>query len=204
MGGPNDGDMQIAVEPNVTPHNCVAEEHATKVWKIVGVLLRAAAIVLCIVALCLLARDKQIVFQNIAGISIKVSAKHSYVKAFVYLIYANGLAAIYCFLTVLATAFNLIPTSSRLPSWILFLSDQAVTYVLLAAAAASSEVAFIAKRGEDKVSWNEVCSVFGHFCNVVAGSLVTTFLSVLLFATLSAMSAHNLFRRYGSAVCSKS
>nr|P0DI21.1 RecName: Full=CASP-like protein 2U1; Short=OlCASPL2U1 [Osmunda lancea] len=161
--------------------------------------LRIVASLLSIAALVLMAKDKQVVYLNLAGEELTLEAKHSYVEAFVYLVYSNGLVAIYCFLLVFALVFRLIDKAGcgKSAAWIIFLLDQGLAYVLLAAAAASTEVAYVAKRGNNKVGWSEVCSTFGHFCNLVGVSIVITFISVLAMATLSVMSARRLFKTYG-------
>eukprot|EP00249_Psilotum_nudum_P032108 c47272_g1_i1 orf=465-1073(+) len=202
MGGRGvSGDVQEAVDPNGEKLSNEAyasrEDQLSKTRSGIELFLRIATTLLSILALCLMARDRQVVVETIGGITIKEYAQHTNVRAFVYYIYANGIAAIYCFGVAIASVFNLTAAAGNLTYWVLFLLDQGITYILLAAAAAATEVGYIAEHGESQAMWSEVCSIFGHFCNVVAGSTAVTFVALLALATLSVMSAHKLFRRYG-------
>nr|P0DI25.1 RecName: Full=CASP-like protein 2U3; Short=PaCASPL2U3 [Pteridium aquilinum subsp. aquilinum] len=157
--------------------------------RVMEVLLRVLAILLSIAGALVMAKDKQDTFVMLGTVPVPLYARHSYVEAFVFLVYANGIVAIYCFIAVLLSLL----AKSRVLAGLLFFMDQALAYLLLAAAAASTEVAYIAKRGEKKLVWGEVCSNFEHFCNLVGVSLVLTFLSVLVLVTLAILSGKRLF-----------
>ncbi|KAH7301011.1 hypothetical protein KP509_23G007900 [Ceratopteris richardii] len=85
---------------------------------------------------------------------------------------------------------------------LLFFMDQALAFLLLGAAASSTEASYIAKRGESKTQWSEVCSTIEHFCTRVGVSLFLTFTAVLVFIALGIMSAKRLFG--SSATCAPS
>ena len=71
--------------------------------------------------------------------------------------------------------------------------QQVIAYLLMAAAAASSDVAYISKNGLDYIGWMEHCSYYSRFCSQAGISLVLTYFSMLIFAIQSMLSAHQLF-----------
>ncbi|MCO5583533.1 hypothetical protein L7F22_065440 [Adiantum nelumboides] len=155
------------------------------------ILLRVLALLLSIAAAVVMGKDKQDTFVFITNIPVPIRARHSYIEAFVFLVYANGIVAIYSLIALLLSFLS----KRRVVAGLLFFMDQALAYLLLAAAAASTEASYIAKRGESKVGWGEVCSNINHFCNLVGVSLVLTFLAVLALISLAILSGKRLFRR---------
>ncbi|KAH7301008.1 hypothetical protein KP509_23G007600 [Ceratopteris richardii] len=160
---------------------------------------RAFAMLLSIAGAAAMGNNKQDNSARLGSVVIGLSARHSYIEAFVYLVYANGIAAVYCFLSILVVFFC---EKQRLINTLLFILDQAMAFLLLAAAACSTEASYIAKRGEVKVGWSEVCTSIERFCNVVGISLVLTFMSVLVFIALGVISSKRLFGH--SALCAPS
>lgn len=143
-----------------------------------------------------MAKNKQVVHLMVYQVPVNFVAKPGYSKAFIYLIYANGIVAVYSAVVVLCLLISFCKARrGKFFAGVNFLMDQAVTYTLLAAAAASTEFSYIAKRGAIKVNWTEVCSQFNRFCNIVGVSLVLTFLSVLVMGFVSILSARRLFKQ---------
>ncbi|KAH7425475.1 hypothetical protein KP509_11G056300 [Ceratopteris richardii] len=174
--------MGNAVEAHRSSVSC-------RIARVSEIMLRAVATLLSIAGALVMAKNKQDTSILIGAQELTMHARHTYLEAFVFLVYANGIAAIYCFMSLLICCFG----KRRVISALLFLFDQALAYLLLAAAACSTEASYIAKRGESHVGWNEVCSSFKHFCDLVAVSLVLTFLSMLAFGGLAIMSSKRLF-----------
>nr|P0DI20.1 RecName: Full=CASP-like protein 2U2; Short=OlCASPL2U2 [Osmunda lancea] len=170
-----------------------------------GVFLRFVASLLSIAGLMLLVKDNQTVQQMVATEAVTLETKYSDISAFVFLLYTNGLVAVYCFFLALASVFSLIASarSGKLAGWVTFVLDQGLAYVLLAAAAASTEVLYLAENGDLKTSWAEICSQFGHFCHMARASIVVSFLSMLAMAVLSVMSAQQLFSKYRRPMTAK-
>ena len=74
-----------------------------------------------------------------------------------------------------------------------------MAYLLIASAAASTEVAYVAKQGEDKVMWAEVCSNYERFCRLVGVSIVLSFIAILTMATLVTLSGRRFFLHTASS-----
>ncbi|KAJ6332745.1 hypothetical protein OIU77_008740 [Salix suchowensis] len=81
-----------------------------------------------------------------------------------------------------------------------FLLDQLLTYVILAAGTVSTEVLYLASKGDTTITWSEACVSFGGFCHRALISTVITFAVVICYAVLSLLSSYNLFSKYDSPV----
>ncbi|KAH9555364.1 hypothetical protein CY35_08G110700 [Sphagnum magellanicum] len=168
---------------------------STKAWNIIA--LRVVAIVLSIAGLVVMDTDEQlgrtplyIPYLN-SDMNIPKKAYYSLFTSFKYLVWANAVAAVVALVQLIIVVA--ISRQSKAGGWITLLVDQAVAYVLLAAAAASTEVAYVAKHGINYIGWNEQCSNYHRFCMRVGISLVLTYMATLMFAILTLMSAHRLF-----------
>lgn len=163
------------------------------------VLLRFLASLMSVAGLMLLVKDQQTVVQAVGNQNYYTEVRYSYVAGLQYLVYSNGLVAIYCFTVALLSIVSAIggARNGKLGAWVVFVFDQGLAYVLLAAASASSDVAYLADKGNDKTTWPKICSTFPHFCKLLRASIVIAFFSVLLLAIISILSARQLFKKYG-------
>ncbi|CBI27492.3 unnamed protein product, partial [Vitis vinifera] len=127
------------------------------------------------------------------------SLSYSDLGAFRYLVHANGICAGYSLLSAIFTAMPRPPTMSR--AWTFFLLDQVLTYLILAAGAVSTEVVYLAYKGDEAVTWSDACSSFGGFCQKTTASISITFVTVLCYAVLSLISSYKLFSKYDAPIC---
>ncbi|WZZ75412.1 hypothetical protein YC2023_086782 [Brassica napus] len=166
--------------------------------KLTEVLLRCSATALALLALILIVTDTQVkkIF------TIEKRAKYTDMKALVFLVVANGIAAAYSLLQSVRCVVGSMKGSVLLNkslAWAIFLSDQAVAYMSVAAIAASAESGLIGIRGEEKLQWMKVCNMFGKFCNRSAGGTASALLASIAMVFVSSISAFSLFRLYGGA-----
>ncbi|KAL2943504.1 CASP-like protein 2A1 [Bienertia sinuspersici] len=114
--------------------------------------------------------------------------------AFKYLVHANGICAGY---SLLSAAVTVVPRSSTMSrAWTFFFLDQMLTYIILGAAAVSTEVVYLAYKGDQDITWSEACGTFGVFCHKAIASVTLTFIVVLCYAALSLISSYRLFSRF--------
>ena len=73
---------------------------------------------------------------------------------------------------------------------------QILTYVVLAAGAVSTEVLYLAYKGDDAITWSDACSSFGSFCHKATASVIITFVVVCFYVVLSLISSYKLFTRF--------
>ncbi|KAK6154229.1 hypothetical protein DH2020_008477 [Rehmannia glutinosa] len=153
-------------------------------------LLRVLPMALCVVALVIMLKDSQ---TNEYG-----SLSYSDLGAFRYLVHASGVCAGYSLLSAVVAAVPRPSTMSR--AWAFFLLDQLLTYIILAAGAISTEVVYLAYKGDASITWSQTCGSFGGFCRKATASIAITFIVTLCYAGLSLISSYRLFSKYDAPV----
>ncbi|XP_010254228.1 PREDICTED: CASP-like protein 2A1 [Nelumbo nucifera] len=154
-------------------------------------LLRLLPIALCVTALVVMVKNSE---ENDFG-----SAIYSHFGGFRYLVYANGICAGY---SLLSAFYATVPPASntRSRAWIVFVLDQVMTYVILAAGTVSAEVLYLAYKGDDEITWSQACGTFGGFCRKATASVATTYVAVACYAGLSLISSYRLFSSYDAPI----
>ncbi|KAJ7566383.1 hypothetical protein O6H91_02G100100 [Diphasiastrum complanatum] len=157
-----------------------------------SVLLRLFGVVLLVPALLLMVTDRQTT--RVAAFDLE--AKYTYSKAFQAFVGACVICACHLLMSSIVSLLFICTRSkfmrNRFTAWLLFLTDQLMTYLLLGAIAASTQVAYIAKKGSVKVGWYQVCQNFNRFCNHIEAALALGYLALLLLAICTLMSVQNL------------
>ncbi|KAI3456565.1 hypothetical protein Pfo_013228 [Paulownia fortunei] len=133
--------------------------------------------------------------------TIRKRAKFTDMKALVFLVIANGLAAAYSLVQVLRCVLSMIRGTvlfNKPLAWAIFSGDQVMAYLTLAAVAAAAQSAVFAKLGQTELQWMKTCNLYGKFCNQVGEGVASAVLASLSMVVLSAISAFSLFRLYGN------
>ncbi|XP_022855253.1 CASP-like protein 2A1, partial [Olea europaea var. sylvestris] len=115
-----------------------------------------------------------------------------------YLVHASGICAGYSILSAVVVAIPRPSTMSR--AWTFFLLDQLLTYLILSAGAISTEVVYLAYKGDASITWSQTCGSFGGFCRKATASIAITFIVTLCYAVLSLISSYRLFSKYDAPV----
>jgi hypothetical protein len=76
--------------------------------------------------------------------------------------------------------------------------------VILAAGTVSTEVLYLANKGDTSIAWSAACASFGGFCHKALISTVITFVAVIFYAALSLVSSYKLFSKYDAPVVTQS
>jgi len=71
-----------------------------------------------------------------------------------------------------------------------------MAYVTVAAVAAAGQSGILAKVGQPKLQWMELCNMYGKFCNQVEEGIASAFVVSISMVVLSWISAFSLFRLY--------
>ncbi|CAI0440783.1 unnamed protein product [Linum tenue] len=170
------------------------QDHAGGSMRTAESILRLVPVGLCVSALVVMLKNSQ---TNDFG-----SLSYSDLAAFRYLVHANGICAGYALLSAVVVAMPRRPATTAGSAWTFFLLDQVFTYLILAAAAVSAEVLYLADKGDLDITWSAVCGSFGVFCHKAMASLVLTFVVVLFFIAISLVSSYKLFSRFDAPVLS--
>ncbi|XP_030439596.1 CASP-like protein 2A1 [Syzygium oleosum] len=153
-------------------------------------LMRVVPMGLCLTALVVMLRNSE---SNDYG-----SLSYSDLGAFRYLVHVNGICAGYSLLSAVIAAMPRPPTMSR--AWTFFVLDQVLTYAILAAGAVSTEVLYLAYKGDAAITWSSACGSFGGFCHKATASVAITLAAAACYAVLSLMSSYRLFSRFDAPV----
>ncbi|XWS10255.1 hypothetical protein CRYUN_Cryun39dG0059700 [Craigia yunnanensis] len=153
-------------------------------------MLRLVPMALGVAALVLMLKNSQ---SNDFG-----SVSYTDLGAFRYLVHANGICIGYSLLSAIIAAMPRPITMPR--AWIFFLLDQILTYIILAAGAVSSEVLYLANKGDTAITWSAACGTFAGFCHKATTSVIITFIAVICYAVLSLISSYRLFSKFDAPV----
>ncbi|KAJ3674010.1 hypothetical protein LUZ60_006002 [Juncus effusus] len=166
--------------------------------KLGEITLRCAAFAFGVIAVCLIGSDSEV--QKFFSIDKK--ARFTNMKALVFLLIANGLAAGHSLVQGIR-CFTDISNGTRLrykiESWAIFSCDQVITYVTLSALGAAAETAVLVEYGQPELQWMKTCNFFKKFCFQSAEGAAMAFLVFLSSALVSCISAFNLFRLYDNS-----
>lgn len=164
--------------------------------RIVELVLRCMICGLGVLASVLIATDIQVkeIF------TIKKVAKFTEMKALVFVVIANGIAAAYSLAQVLRCIVSMMkgdPLFTKPLAWLIFSGDQLMAYLTLAAVAAAVQSAVFAKLGQPELQWMKICDMYGKFCDRVGEGIASALIVCVSMVVLSGMSAFSLFRLYG-------
>ncbi|GFP78703.1 CASP-like protein 2a1 [Phtheirospermum japonicum] len=166
------------------------DETGSTTMRTAETLLRILPMALCVAALVIMLKDSE---TNDYG-----SLSYSDLGAFRYLVHASGVCAGYSLLSAVVAAVPRRSTMSR--AWAFFLLDQLLTYMILAAGAISTEVVYLAYKGDASITWSKTCGSFEGFCRKATASVSITFIVTLCYAGLSLISSYRLFSKYDAPV----
>ncbi|KAG8647512.1 CASP-like protein 2B1 isoform X2 [Manihot esculenta] len=133
--------------------------------------------------------------------TIQKKARFTDMKALVFLVIANGIAAAYSLLQGVRCVVGIVRGSvlfSKPLAWLIFSGDQVMAYVTVAAVAAAAQSSVFAKLGQPELQWMKVCNMYGKFCNQVGEGIASSLLVSVSMVALSCLSAFSLFRLYGA------
>ncbi|VVA93428.1 unnamed protein product [Arabis nemorensis] len=165
--------------------------------RVTELLLRCSISCLSLLALLLVVTDTQVkqIF------TIEKKAKYTDMKALVFLVAANGIAAVYSLLQSVRCVVGSVKGSvlfSKPLAWAIFSGDQAIAYLSVAAIAAAAESGVFAMEGEDDLQWMKLCNMYGKFCNQMAVGVASALFAAVAMVFVSCISAFSLFRLYGA------
>ncbi|KAL1320389.1 hypothetical protein HN51_065114 [Arachis hypogaea] len=189
--------LGVGVSPGTVPvYHSTNLKLLDKRIKIAELVLRFMILGLGVVAAVLIGTDSQVkVF-----FSFEKEAKFTDVKALVFLVVANGLAAGYSLIQGFRCVVNLVRGSvlfNKPLAWAIFSADQIMAYVTVSAVAGAGQSAVFAKEGQQELQWMKVCNMYEKFCNQVGEGVASAVVACISMVLLSCISSFTLFRLYG-------
>ncbi|XP_010509564.1 PREDICTED: CASP-like protein 2B2 [Camelina sativa] len=166
--------------------------------RVAELILRCSVFALALLAAILIVTDVQVkeIFM------IKKKAKFTNMKALVFMVVVNGIAAGYSLLQAVRCVVGLMKGNvllSKPLAWAIFSGDQVVAYLCVAGTAAAAQSAAFAKLGEPELQWMKVCDMYGKFCNQVGEGIASALFACIGMVLVSCISAFGVFRLYGGS-----
>ncbi|GMY36678.1 CASP-like protein 2B1 [Fagus crenata] len=188
--------VDVGSPGNVPVYHSTKLKVVDKRVRVAELVLRCVICVLGVLTAVLVGTDSQVkqIF------SIQKKARFTDMKALVFLVLANGIAAAYSLLQVLRCVVSMVRGHvlfNKPLAWAIFSGDQVMAYVTVAAVAAAAQSSVIAKLGQPDLQWMQICNMYGKFCNQVGEGLASALFVSLSMVVISCMSAFGLFRLYG-------
>ncbi|XP_073016808.1 CASP-like protein 2C1 [Primulina eburnea] len=164
------------------------------------ILLRTGAIVFLVLTSCLMGFNHQ---TKLLFNVVTKKATFRDLNALFVLVWIDTAAAAYNMMQLLFRGYfmcgsnkDLSRTSYLYLTWGFYILDQAVVYMVFAAASSAVQGSMLAVTGEKRFVWMKLCDKFTRFCFQIGGGLVCGFFAIFLMAIISFISAFNLFRLY--------
>ncbi|CAN1337058.1 CASP-like protein 2B2 [Linum perenne] len=142
--------------------------------RISELVLRCLTCVLGVICIVLLVTDTQVK----EFFSIQKRASYTDVKAMVFLVIANAIAAAYSFVQLVRCVV--------------------MAYLTVAAVAATIQSSVFAETGQAELQWMKTCDMYAKFCTRAGEGVVSGVLACLSMVLVSCISAFGLFRLYNS------
>lgn len=162
---------------------------------VVDFILRLLAIGSTFSAAIVMGTNKQMAMLPIVG---ALPAKYQYSPAFVFFVAANAVACAY---TVLSLIFSVTGklANSTLPAFLLSVTDLVMVALVSAGASAAAAIAYVGYKGNSHTQWGKVCGIYDRFCHHGSGAIISSFIGLIIFVVLTAISTYSLYRRTSSA-----
>ncbi|KAL8157288.1 casparian strip membrane protein 1-like [Apium graveolens] len=111
-----------------------------------------------------------------------------------YFVVINSIACAYFALSIPLGIVNIARSSAKQSRALLIIMDMVILALLMSAASAASAILFLAHNGNNSANWNSICNQFTDFCHRASGSLIGSFIAVVILLLLIFMSTAALAR----------
>nr|P0DI58.1 RecName: Full=CASP-like protein 2; Short=LjCASP2 [Lotus japonicus] len=121
---------------------------------------------------------------------VKFRAVFDDLPTFVFFVTSNSIVCGYLVLSLALSFFHIIRRSSAAKSRILLVFLDTVMFGLLTTgAAAAGTIVYVSHYGNVNANWFPFCGQYNHFCERISGSLIGSFIAVVIFMIIILMSA---------------
>ncbi|WJX44779.1 hypothetical protein P8452_31722 [Trifolium repens] len=107
---------------------------------------------------------------------------------FVFFVTANSIVCGYLVLSLALSFFHIVRTISLKSRILLVFLDTVMFGLLTSGASAAAAIVNIAHYGNSSANWFPFCQQYNYFCGRISGSLIGSFIAVVLFIILILMS----------------
>ncbi|XP_062153182.1 casparian strip membrane protein 1 isoform X1 [Alnus glutinosa] len=126
---------------------------------------------------------------------VRFRAEYSDLPMFTFFVVANSIVSAYLVLSLSLSIFHILRSSAETSRILLIFFDTAMQGLLTAGASAAASIVYLAHKGNTKANWFAICQQFNSFCERISGSLIGSFVGIVVFILLILLSAVALSRR---------
>ncbi|KAL2903978.1 CASP-like protein 7 [Bienertia sinuspersici] len=127
---------------------------------------------------------------------IRFRAEYDDLPTFMFFVVANSIITGYLVLSLTFSIFHIIKTNAKGSRILLVILDTAALGVLTSAASAAAAIVYLAHKGNTSANWFAICQQFNSFCERISGSLIGSFIAVVMFILLILLSGFAISRRH--------
>ncbi|KAF3431485.1 hypothetical protein FNV43_RR26216 [Rhamnella rubrinervis] len=126
---------------------------------------------------------------------IRFRALYKDLPTLTFFVIANSVVCGYLALSLPLSIFHIIKSAAKNSRIILLIFDTVMMALLTAAASAASGIVNLAHNGNSITNWFAVCQQFNNFCQRISGSLIGSFVGVVVFMVLIIIASVAISRR---------
>ncbi|KAL0343866.1 UNVERIFIED_CONTAM: Casparian strip membrane protein 1 [Sesamum angustifolium] len=125
---------------------------------------------------------------------IRFRAKYNDLPTFTFFVAANSVVCAYFVLSLALSIFHILRSGAQNSRVVLIFFDVIILSLLTAGASAAAAITHLAHKGNVQANWSAICQQYNSFCERVSGSLVGSFIGILVLMLLIVLSAVALSR----------
>ncbi|CAN4079395.1 unnamed protein product [Withania somnifera] len=125
---------------------------------------------------------------------IRYKAEYKDLPTFTFFVVANGIVSVYLAVSLVLSLLHIVMSGARITRVVLILFDTVMMAFLTSGASAAAAIVYLAHKGNARANWIAICQQYNTFCDRASGSLVGSFIGVLVFLLLILLSALALSR----------
>ncbi|XP_020089774.1 casparian strip membrane protein 3-like [Ananas comosus] len=125
---------------------------------------------------------------------IRFKAEYNDLPTFTFFVIANSVVCAYLVLSIPLSIVHIIKSSARYTRLVLIFFDAVMLALLTAGASAAAAIVYLAHKGNVRANWLAICQQFNSFCERISGSLIGSFVAVIVLILLIFLSSSALAR----------
>ncbi|XP_055806287.1 casparian strip membrane protein 3-like [Solanum dulcamara] len=125
---------------------------------------------------------------------IRFKAEYKDLPTFTFFVVANGIVSAYLAVSLVLSILHIVMSGARITRVVLIFFDTVMMAFLTSGASAAAAIVYLAHKGNARANWIAICQHYNSFCDRASGSLVGSFIGVLVFLLLIILSALALSR----------
>ncbi|GAB4840036.1 hypothetical protein Ancab_020745 [Ancistrocladus abbreviatus] len=120
---------------------------------------------------------------------IQFRAEYKDLPTFTFFVVANSIVFAYLVLSLPLSIFHILRTRAKGTRIFLLILDMVALALLTAGASAAAAIVYLAHKGNSRANWFAICQQYNNFCQRVSGSLIGSFVGIVVFILLILLSA---------------